>query len=84
MKQQSAVQRFRGIPALAGIAEKINQEFEIPPFPDAPFAETGTYRPLGWGMIDRSTGKRLRPLAKKKAAKKQSRFFSFLSKSRSS
>ncbi len=64
-------ERFKGIPALAGIAEKIGEEWEIPPFPDVPYPETGTYRPRGWGMINRSTGKRIYPL-KRKVIKKPS------------
>lgn len=57
---------FKGIPALAPLAQKIADELDIPDFDGAIFPETGTERPRGWGLIDRFSGRRLYPIGKKK------------------
>jgi hypothetical protein len=71
--------RWKSIPSLGGVADKIAERIEIPPFPDKPDPETGSFRPPGWGMVDRATG---RPLiagrAKKKAAGGPRRLFGII------
>jgi hypothetical protein len=57
---------YKGIPALAPLAEKIAAELDIPDFDGQIFPETGTARPRGWGLIGRYSGRRLYPVRRKK------------------
>jgi hypothetical protein len=72
--------RYDGIPALAGVAQRINEDLDIPPFPENVDPETGMHRPPGWYLIGRYSGRHVIPVGKKKKTSNGRSRFGLLTK----